>query len=313
MIPLTRAQVDEIIEEARVVGHRPDLSKIDLRQMDLSGVDLFATDLYGSNLYQVNLSRANLGEADCSGANLCEANLNQASLHWANLDQALMGRTILGELDLRGIKKLESVRHFGPSVLDTHTLERCQGQLPEIFLRGCGLSAWSIGLARLYQPSLASTAFTNLADQPQSPVYSACFISYTQLDQALAERLQRDLQQQGVCCWGVPEALKQEAPFQITLEQSLRPQDKLLLIVSIPAVATAWFEPEVQQVLEREVEHGQTILLPLAVDEAIRELQVGGRPLAGPRRYVADFCHWQEPDIYQAIFEQLLAHLRMAK
>jgi uncharacterized protein YjbI with pentapeptide repeats len=152
-----------------------DLRGVDLRRANLSGADLREADLIGAHLFGANFSRVDLRNAylyraDFSRANLSEANLSEAILRKADLSRADLSRadlsrvdlnetifsgtllcetilsranvgwTIFGDLDLRTVKGLETVIHEGPSTIGTDTIERSQGDIPEVFLRGAGLS-----------------------------------------------------------------------------------------------------------------------------------------------------------------------------
>jgi uncharacterized protein YjbI with pentapeptide repeats len=115
----------------------PDLSEADLRRMNfnvanlrfanLKGADLRwatleRTDLTGADLREADLSRAdmsqaNLADADLSGADLTEAKINEAGLGNTCLADAMVEGTFFGNNDLSTTKGLETVHHFGPSVL----------------------------------------------------------------------------------------------------------------------------------------------------------------------------------------------------
>ena len=43
------------------------------------------------------------------------------------------------DVDLSEVKGLESVGHQGPSTIGVDTLVRSEGEIPEAFLRGCGV------------------------------------------------------------------------------------------------------------------------------------------------------------------------------
>ena len=131
-----------------------------------------------------DLSMANLSGAALSGATLSEANLWMTNLHWASLTNTdfnltRIDWTVFGDVDLSKAKGLETVIHTGPSTIGIDTLYRSRGNLPEVFLRGCGVPDAMITFAR----SLVGNAIE----------YYSCFISYSSLDQVFAERLHTDL------------------------------------------------------------------------------------------------------------------------
>lgn len=149
----------------------PDLSEYSLNEfkldkIDLSGANLLWADFRGASLGSANLQgaflfEANLTEADLSSANFtrarftrshldASADLSRAYLHEAvfvdallgstNLNACHMSGTILCNVDLSRVKGLEGVHHYGPSEISISTIYRSNGQIPESFLRGAGLS-----------------------------------------------------------------------------------------------------------------------------------------------------------------------------
>jgi Pentapeptide repeats (8 copies) len=92
--------------------------------------DLSGADFNGAYLFAANLSGAELFAADLSGAALSATDFNSANF----------GNTILGNVDLSQAQGLETVRHRFPSTIGIDTLVRSKGVIPEIFLRGAGVS-----------------------------------------------------------------------------------------------------------------------------------------------------------------------------
>lgn len=92
--PMTRRDVERIVQEARKRNIRPSLYDADMRDVDLSDLDLSKVFLYRANLRGAffsgtNLSGASLPWADMSFADLRGANLDGADLHETNLSWAL--------------------------------------------------------------------------------------------------------------------------------------------------------------------------------------------------------------------------------
>jgi len=176
----------------------PDLEGAGLRGAHLSGADLRWADLFGAELTEVNLRRANLGgahlrmanlrKADLFGANLRGADLREANLDGADLGEvefiradlsgaslvdsdftnAFVGLTVFGDNDLSTVKWLERVRHRGPSIIGIDTIYKSKGNIPEVFLRGCGVPEDFI----VYMRSLVGKAIE----------FYSCFISYSSKD-----------------------------------------------------------------------------------------------------------------------------------
>jgi hypothetical protein len=151
---------------------------------------------------------------------------------------------------------------------------------------------------------------TLLAGQTAIREHLSCFISYSSKDQTFAERLCKDLQGAGVCCWFALGNMKIGAKIRPALDESIRGQDKLLLILSKHSIASQWVEQEVETALARERKEGRIILLPIRVDNAVMEIESGWPALIRNTRYIGDFCHWENDNAYQKAFERLLRDLK---
>jgi TIR domain len=222
--------------------------------------------------------------------------LSEAHLNSANLDGATVGWTIFGALDLRTVKGLETLLHEGPSTIGTDTLEQSQGDLPEAFLRGAGLSETSIA----YAYSLKSHPIE----------YCTCFISYSSKDSDFATRLHADLQQQSVRCWFAPEDLKIGEKVWYRIDESIRLYDKLLVILSQHSVDSAWVEREVMAALEKEQDYQKLVLFPITLDEQVMQSNLPWAADIRRSRHIGDFTAWKDHDTYQTAFTRLLRDLQ---
>ena len=279
----------------------PDLSKADLNGANLSRADLSRADLHEANLSRANLSDANLrfsdlSRADLSRANLIGANLCQTGLIGADFSRAIAEYTVFGDIDLRLVKGLETIRHLGPSTIGTDTLSRSQGNIPEVFLRGAGLSDRFIDYAR----SLTQNPFE----------YYTCFISYSSKDQEFAERLYADLQSKNVRCWYAPEDLKIGDKFRTRIDESIRVHDKLLLVLSEHSVISPWVEKEVETALEKEHQQRKLVLFPVKLDETVMQTSQAWAADIRRMRHIGDFTRWKEHDAYQRGLQRLLRDLK---
>ncbi len=223
---LSRANLSRaILTQANLGGTRlrvADLNRADLKHAHLSAADFSYAHLYHANLSDTDLSDAHLRDADLSYADLNRADLRNADLRNADLDADLshvvLWETVLGNVNLQTVKGLETVRHFGPSTIGTDTLERSQGDIPEVFLRGVGLSDTFIEYAHaLFQEPIQ---------------YYTCFISYSSKDEAFAKRLHSDLQSEGVRCWFAPKDMDIGDKIRHRINESIHVYDKLLLVLS---------------------------------------------------------------------------------
>ncbi len=248
-------------------------------QPDLAGAELSGIDLKGANLSEVNLTNAflreahlqeatfwqatlkdcNLHRADLRQAHFYQADLRQTNLSESNLDQAnfaeaLLGGTNFANVDLSTVKGLETVRHEGRSYVDTHTLYRSEGQIPETFLRGVGVPEHFIA----YTNSLRTT-----------PVqYLSCFISSSLQDSVFVSRLYADLQSHGIRCWSLFHDPNNEDNDLRRIKETLLLHDAWLLVLSEHTLINDWVGQEAQATMILEKQQKRTILFPLCLDQA---------------------------------------------
>jgi len=282
------------------------LSGANLSNADLSGAILRGAYLSGVNFRRANLSHADLSYTDLSGADLSDAHLIEAdliradltSVHLAgaNLHNARVGRTFFGDLDLRTVKGLETLRNEGPSTIGTDTIVRSQGNIPEAFLRGAGLPDTFIEYAR------------SLVQRPIQ--YYTCFISYSSKDQLFAERLYADLQNKGIRCWFAPHDLRTGDRIRDSIDEAIRLYDKLLLILSKHSVESTWVRFEVEAALEKETQRNQAVLFPLRLDESVMTTTRAWAASLRRERYISDFTRWKQHDDYQQALKRLLRNLK---
>jgi uncharacterized protein YjbI with pentapeptide repeats len=295
---------------------QPDLSGAHLDAMDLGGVDLHNTDLSGTKLNKANLSKAtlrgaNLRRSRLNGADLYEANLSKAILREADLLEAridranlngadffevALGRTSFGDVDLSEVSGLDKIYHNGPSYIDIQTLLRSKYAIPEIFLRGIGV------------PDTFITYFASLSGEAIQ--YYSCFISYSTKDEAFAQPLYADLQDNGVRCWFAPEDMKIGDEIRPRIDQSIRLHDKLLVVLSEHSIGSDWVEDEVETAIEEERKRKRTVLFPIRLDEAVMETREAWAAKIRRTRHIGDFSHWNDHDSYQEAFERLLRDLK---
>jgi hypothetical protein len=303
-------------------GRAPDLSGADLRGANLSNADLRGADLSGAYLNFASLSKADLSRADLSrtdlseaylnganlsGANLSDADLSGAYLNWvslrganlngANLRGARCLETIFANVDLSQVKRLDSVRHLGPSTIGTDTLYRSYGKIPEAFLRGCGLPDSLIE----YLPTLIGS---------MDPIhFHSCIVSYSSKDGDFAQRLHVDLQSKGVRCWLDQEHLKIDDRFRHANDTAIQMRDKVIVVLTKHSIASDWAESEVETALEREGTEKRTVLFPIRLDGAIKESAIPWASHLRRMRHIGDFTGWMDHATYQNVLGRLLKAL----
>lgn len=300
---------------------KPDLTGAELSGLDLLAANLTRADLTGSNLTRANLTRAALVEANLSGvilteallsdadligATLTDANLKGANLKGAILDNTkltradftncVMGLTILVDLNLSEAIGLESVTHQSPSNIGIDTIYVSSGNIPEAFLRGCGVPEDFITYVR----SLAAHRIR----------FYSCFISYSSKDRRFAERLHADLQNKGVRCWFAPVDMKTGDVISARIDESISYYDKVLLVLSGNSVSSWWVKKEVETAMEREAEQDRAILFPVRLDDAVMEVKTGWPADVRRTRHIGDFTRWEDSDSYQKALDRLLRDLK---
>jgi hypothetical protein len=298
-------------------GAWPNLSGADLRRANLGDAnlnwatlgrtDLSGADLFGAHLSYTDLREANLSGADLRTADLFVADLSEAGLSGADLSRAEVGRTLFANLDLSGVKGLDSVVHRAPSTIGVDTLTKSRGQIPEAFLRGCGVPDTFIA----YMRSLTDKAFD----------YYSCFISYSTRDQAFAERLHADLQAKGVRCWFAPEDMEGGKKLYDQIDQAIRVHDKLLLVLSEHSIGSPWVMTEIRRARKAEARDSQRKLFPIRLVgmDTLREWECfdadAGQDLAVEVReyHIPDFSTWKDHDAYQRAFDRLLRDLKASE
>jgi hypothetical protein len=293
-----------------------DLNKADLMWADLSGAYLYKSTFLEANLYQGNLTKADLRGADLWGANLGRAILAETDLEGANLSGARFAKTILGSVDLSVIKGIEEILHFSPSVIGADTLMLSKGKIPELFLRGCGLSDLQIEFAKLVVQGLDSEQVTDITYKIHQLYikggieYYTCFISYSNKDEKFAKKLHDDLQNNGVRCWFAPEDMKIGDQIRPTIDRQIRLRDKLLVILSENSVKSEWVGDEVEAALEEESTLGRLVLFPIRLDDAVMDTRDDWAAKVKRRRHIGDFSNWKDEGSYRRAFERLLRDLK---
>ena len=251
-----------------------------------------------------DLMGANLGDLSLRSANLMHAKLGEAELSRADFSKALMFDTYLCNVDLRNVKGLESVIHMGPSTIDIDTVYRSKGEIPDVFLRGCGVPEDMIGFIHGIRGAIQ---------------FYSCFISYSTKDEEFAKRIHADLQAKGVRCWFAPHDMQGGRKVHEQIDEAIRLHDKLLLILSPNSIESEWVKTETIKARNREIRDNARVLFPVRLCEfpALEKWRcfdtAAGVDHAPHVRefYVPDFSAWKtDHDAYSREFEKLLRDLK---
>ena len=305
-------------------GIRPDLSHANLIGANLIGANLSNADLSNAGLSDANLRSANLSASDLrfahlkntvfSLANLSDAKLREAALWAANLSEtqlynadftnAQLYKTILANIDLSVAKGLKSVHHGGPSYISIDTLYKSGGNIPEAFLRGCGVTEDFI----IYARSLVGKAIE----------FYSCFISYSTKDEEFARRLYSRMRDEKLRVWFAPEDIKSGQKIHEQLERAIQIHDRLLIVLSESSMQSEWVMTEIRNARQSEIRENRRKLFPIRLIDfaAIRKWKCfdadTGKDLAVELReyFIPDFSNWKEHDSFEQGFSRLLRDLK---
>jgi uncharacterized protein YjbI with pentapeptide repeats len=276
---------------------RADLIGADLSDANLYGADFTGADLSGALLNQTALTEANLSRVELCGADLSGADLGGTDLRGADLDNSdfagvLAYGTVFGDNDLSRVKGLETVQHRGPSTIGIDTIYKSKGNIPEAFLRGCGVPEDFITSMR----SLVGKAID----------FYSCFISYSSKDDDFAQRLYADLQAKNVRCWKFDESAKWGEPVWGEIDAAIRHYDKLVVICSKHSLQSPPVIREIERALQKEDREHKNVLFPIRIDDYLFDEWDHPRKADVVSKVAGDFRGWNNLATYSKAFPRFL-------
>ena len=309
-----------------------NLSEANLSQCNLRGANLGRTKLIGTKFIAANLSKANFNEADLGKANLSltdlsEADFKGANLHLTNFEGAKFRSTNFsgaklqfnnfGKVDLREIKGLENLIHRAPSTIGTDTLAKSEGKIPEVFLKGCGLSDTDIEYAKLSNPDLSNEQINKILYKiydlraSQAVQISPLFISYSHGDSVFVDKIENYLNKKGVRFWrDIHDATSGRLEKQI--DRAMRLNSTVLLILSEHSLQSDWVEHEVRAARALEKEMKRDVLCPVALDDSWKNSPWAKRIMEQIMEYnILDFSDWKDNSKFEGTFNKLIDGLEL--
>ncbi len=303
-----------------------------LREADLRDAQIKAADLRTANLREAILREVNLTGADLSQANLTSANLREANLRDTNLirtnfleanligtifSDAVMFGTIFANSYLNHAIGLESVHHLGPSNISTNAFGYSEGKIPEVFLRGCGLSDWEVEIVKLYNPNLSNEERNKILYRAndltvdQVLQISPLFVSYSHADREFVDRLGDDLTEKGVRFWRDIHDMK-SGRIEKQIDRAIRQNPTVLLVLSKNSLSSDWVEHEVRTArgLEKEMDHD--VLCPITLDDSWKDSHWPKRVMEQIMEYnILDFSDWKDESKFGNTFSKLIDGLEL--
>jgi len=233
------------------------------------------------------------------------ANLSGATVTGTDFRDALVGSDF-GNLDLSEALGLDHVYHEAPSTIGIDTIYKSKGNIPESFLRGCGV------------PEGFITQMYSLIDAEGGIQFYSCFISYSTKDNEFADHLHKQMQQTHLRVWYAPQDIQGGKKLHEQIETAIRKYDKLLIVLSAASLESEWVMTELRKARKAERQSGKRKLFPVRlVDfETVRDWECfdadSGKDLAVEVReyFIPDFSNWKDHDHFEAAFSRLLQDLR---
>ncbi len=299
-----------------------NLTAADLHDANLSDANLNSAHLYGSNLNVADLSNASLTSTSLISANLYGANLRMAQLKGATLYGADLRKAQLSGTDFAGAQAwgtvfandlseaigLDDVVHDGPSNLGVASVLSFKDNLPEKFLRGCGLRDEEIAY------------FRSQIGKPDR--FYDCFISYSTKDDEFATRLYNDFQKAGIRCWKWNEDAKTGQNLWSEIDHAIRKFDKLVLIASESSLKSPYVADEIERAIAKEhkliiaADKGEwigdtSVIFPVKLDDYILNEWVDKRKVDVTKKVIANAKDWKtDHKAYQKVLNKLVEDLK---
>lgn len=239
-----------------------DLSHADFIHAEISRTDLSNSILQYTDFSLVNLFYCNFNNSDLKYAKFLMTILTGCNFKNANADQVVFGFAIFADIDLSEIKGLETAYYPMPITVGIDSIIRTKGRIHENFLQA----------ARV--PKQLVEYVNSLTDV--SPIqYYSCFISYSNEDIEIAEKLYSDLRSNGIQVWFFPKDAKWGEFLWREIEDGIKVYDKVIMLCSKNSLTSTAVLDEMEKALWKEAsylkQHEKEIsfLLPVSLDDYI--------------------------------------------
>lgn len=234
----------------------------------------------------------------------------------ASLDSTALGLTIFADTNLKNVSGLDRCDHRGPSTIDNETIVISQ-RIPNIFLRGCGLSDWQIEVSKLNNHELSNEEINDILFRiydlrgERAIQINPLFISYNHKDNQFVEKIENKLSGMAIRYWrDVHHATT--GRLEKVIDRAIRKNPIVLLVLSINSVESDWVQHEVRLARKLEIESGRDVLCPVALDDTWKTCKWPERIKEQIMEYnILDFSSWEENTSFQTIFNKLIDGLNI--
>ena len=205
----------------------------------------------------------------------------------------------------------------GPSRISTDTFSLSKGNIPEDFLRGCGLSDWEIEQVKLYNPDLSNDEITQIQYKvydlraTQALQISPLFISYSHKDSEFVNKVGTSLKDESIRYWRDIHDMK-SGRIEKQIDRAIRQNPTVLLVLSEHSLSSDWVEHEVRTARELEKQMGRDVLCPVALDDSWKSSRWPKCVMEQIMEYnILDFSGWQDDSKFDGIFRRLIDGLEL--
>jgi len=151
-------------------------------------------------------------------------------------------------------------------------------------------------------------------------VFSTCFLSHSTRDRPFVEYLYQRLHASGLKVWYAPHDLSPGDHLDKQLEDAIRVNDRVLLVLSRNSIRSTWVQRQILTARRRERQENRKILFPVSLvsHKTIREWVCTdpdtGEDLALEIRrfFIPQFDKWKSVDQFYPIFERLIGALAIS-
>lgn len=293
------------------------LNQANLKETRLSGTILINADLRDADLSSAYLHKTILAKSDLSGAYFYKAHFSEAYLNESRFTNTAFADTTLGATDLSLVIELEKASHHGPSTIGIDTIHKSKGEIPESFLRGCGLSDTDIEYAKLSNPDFSNEEVNKILYRvyelraSQAVQISPLFISYSHADGTFVDKLESYLNEKGIRFWRDVHDMK-SGRIETQIDRAIRQNPTVLLILSEYSLKSDWVEHEVRMARELEKELTHDVLCPVALDDSWKNSAWPKRVMEQIMEYnILDFSAWRDDGKFGSTFNKLIDGLEL--